>query len=337
MSNADKHGPLTGDGRSPLKRDRWYGYKGANEQAAGDAHFKQLSERFWGFARHVSIADGGRSLGDILADIWQARFYMLCGVLAGCLCAAAFMVMAVPQTRVAMLIAPANPLNDTGAGLAGDKNFAVLRFIAQRAGVDNSSGFARFENIYDGVSVARILLQDPKIPAIVEADRRFVFQRPREAMSAEKLADYIGRHVRLEQTGASSFHDVVYWHRDAAAAEYFVTRLHAITDELIRRSIQDDAAQRIAYLNMKIQDSPHPDHRRALTDLLLEQERLLMLTSIDQPYAAKVIEPAARYYKPQWPNGFVLFFAFGCVGAFLGFVLYGVLKGLRHAPDTARG
>ncbi len=322
VSNKDQKGPLT-SGNKP-KRDRWYRPAGANEAAGSDAQFEQLSRRFWGFARQVGFAGGERTLSDVLMDLWRAKVFLLVGALVGCLLAVAFIGVTIPQTRVHMLIAPANPLNDSGGSLLDDKNFAVLRFIAQRTGVDNSSGFARFENIYDGVSVARLLMGDPKIVAAVLTDRRFKFLMERDGLTPEKLADYIGRKVRLESVGASSTRALEYWHANAATGKYFITQLHAVTDELIRDSVQVAATERVGYLNAKILEARHPEHRRSLTELLLEQERLLMLASIDQPYAASVIEPAAKYYKPQWPDTFLLLAVFGIVGAFIGFVLYGM-------------
>lgn len=323
MSNQDhKKGPLTGGGAGK-QRDKWYGYKGANEAAGGDAHFKQLSERFWGFARQVGFAGGERSLGDVLADMWRAKLYLALGAFAGCLLAGGLLFLAVPQTKVSMLVAPANPLNDAAAVDAGSP---VMRFLAQQAGVDNARGFTQFENIYSGVSVAKILMDDPKIIKAVEVDRRYKFLSDRSDLSAEKLADYIARKVRLETAGVSSFRRLAYWHHYPAAAEYLVARIHTVTDQLIRSAVQRGAEERIVYLNAKIAETPHPDHRRALTELLLEQERLLMLASIDQPYAAAVIEPASRFYKAQWPNAPLWLFAFGVIGGFIGFVVYGLRR-----------
>lgn len=319
MNNQDRKGPLTGGANK--QREKWYGYKGANEAADGDAHFKQLSERFWGFAGKVGFAGGERTLGDVLADMWRAKLYLVLGALVGCLLAGGVMFLAVPQTKMSMLVAPANPLNDAGVGGQGS---VVMRFLTQRAGVDNARGFTRFENMYSGVSVAKILIEDPKIMKAVQVDRRFIFMADRADMSAEKLADYIARKVRLEPAGVSSFRRLTYWHSHPPAGEYVVARIHAVTDQLIRSAVQRGAEERIVYLNTKIAETPHLEHRKALTELLLEQERLLMLASIDQPYAAAVIEPPSRYYKAQWPNGTLLFFVFAMIGGFVGFMIYGL-------------
>ena len=99
-----------------------------------------------------------------------------------------------------------------------------------------------------------------------------------------------------------------------------------MTDRLIRDSVQAAATERAAYLDAKIQEARHPEHRKTLTELLLEQERLLMLASIDQPYAASVIEPASKHYKPQWPDAFMLFAAFGLIGGFIGFIAFGLRR-----------
>lgn len=106
----------------------------------------------------------------------------------------------------------------------------------------------------------------------------------------------------------------------------FLHRLHNVTDGLIRHGMRKDVNERIAYLNTAISETMNPDHRRAMTDLLMEQERLKMLVSIDQPYAASVVVPAAHSVKPVWPDTVLVYVSFIAVGAFLGFVVFSLRK-----------
>ena len=102
-----------------------------------------------------------------------------------------------------------------------------------------------------------------------------------------------------------------------------------MADRLIRRDIRGDSQARVDYLNKAIAETGNIEHRRALTTLLMEQERLLMLVSIDQPYAATVIEPAASGDKPKWPDLKLLYFGFGFLGIILGFILHGLRRNER--------
>jgi uncharacterized protein involved in exopolysaccharide biosynthesis len=323
-SHHKKTAPLTGQSSSKEKPDRWYSYKGSNEAGNGDAHFARLSERFWSFARNSGFANGEKTLLDVMADLWRARKAITAGALIGLVAASILLALAVPQTRTQMLITPANRLNDSSGAGVDDKNFALLRFIAQRAGVDNSASFAQFENTYNGVSVAKKIMEDKAALAVLKADRQWkIMAAPAaENWSPEKLADYIARRVTINPVGSSSIHAIEYWHPDPALAKLFMNLIHNKTDRLIRQTIQSDAQQRISYLNGKISETIHPEHRRALTDLLLEQERLLMLASIEQPYAATIIEEPFSHYKAQRPNPKLLLPFFMLMGMMAGFLFF---------------
>ena len=80
------------------------------------------------------------TIADILAELWAARGRILLGAAFGTFLAIVLIVAAIPATRVHMLIASARTLNDNSGAMSGGHNFAVLRFLAQRAGVDDSLG-----------------------------------------------------------------------------------------------------------------------------------------------------------------------------------------------------
>jgi hypothetical protein len=265
-----------------------------------------------------------QTLSDVCADAWQARRFILSGMTLGLLAAWAFFYSAVPYYRAQMIISPASPMNgaEVSSLLADDSLFA-LRYLVQRAGVANSSDFMRFENIYDGASVATYLLKDEQIRAGLDEDRSSKFKKPKQAWRAEELAEYIGKRVRLEPVGATPLRRMVYLHPNREFATYFLYNIHRMSDEIIRLKIKNEATQRVKYLNEAVGKTANPDHRRALTTLLLEQERLLMLVSIETPYAAAVVEAPSAGVKAAWPQAWLVYPALAFAGALAGFVLYG--------------
>jgi uncharacterized protein involved in exopolysaccharide biosynthesis len=261
---------------------------------------------------------------DLMRDLWRARQFIAGGVVAGLLCAAVFIVLCVPQYKAQMTLSPANPMNGAEASsLLADDNLFALRYLVQRVGVANSSDFLRFENKYNGASVAAVLLRDDKIRRGMAADKTIHFTRARDDLTPAALAAYIAKRVKISPVGATSLRRMTYTHADPVFADYFLTRLHMVTDELIRRKIKSDAADRIDYLSQTIIATGNQEHRRALTTLLMEQERLRMLVSIETPYAAAVVEPAAVTDKPIFPRGSILYPVFAVLGAFVGFVASG--------------
>ncbi len=317
------------------KKQAWHKWGAANQSAdeaggAEDAHFKKLSQRFWSFAQGAGFAGGEKTLADVLSDLWQARIYLALGALLAGVIALGFIGLAVPHTRATMIVAPADVMQAPDVSNAvGGSDAPMIQLLAQRIGGSmQSPGFVRFEHVYNGASVAGILLQDERVRQGLAQDRAFVFSAKNRGMDAARLADYIDRKVRLEPVKASSLRRMSYWHPDAAFARYFLARLHATADDLIRQAVVKDVGARTAYLQQAILEARNPEHRRSLTALLMEQERLLMLASTPQPYAASVVEPPAAFYKAEWPDAKLIFPIFMLVGAFLGFVMYG----LRRVP-----
>jgi len=266
-------------------------------------------------------------LGDLVNDLWRAKFWIVIGAALGLLAAFVFIQLSVPHYKGAVLLAPAAPMTgaETSSMLANDDLFA-LRFLMQRLGPGQGSDFQRFENIYAGPSVAEILLSDEKITRGLRADKAFVFSEPEQEWSAEKLSEYLKKRTALEPVGTSNARRMVYYHPDGAFAKYMLSAIHHIADGLIRRDIRADSRARVEYLRSAIAETGNPEHRRTLTTLLMEQERLLMLVSIDQPYAASVVEPAAIGVKAEWPDKALVYLVAAFVFAFLGFLAYGVSR-----------
>lgn len=266
-------------------------------------------------------------ISDLFHDLWRAKLWIGIAAALGLLGAFVFIKISVPHYKAEILLAPAAPMTgaETSSMLANDDLFA-LRFLMQRLGPGQGSDFQRFENIYAGPSVTKILLSDEKIVRGLRADKAFVFSGPEQDWSAEKLAEYLKKRTKLEPVGTSNARRMVYYHPDGAFAKYMLSAIHHIADSLIRRDIRADSRARVEYLRNAIAETGNPEHRRTLTTLLMEQERLLMLVSIDQPYAASVVEPAAIGVKPDWPDAALVYLSFVLVFSFLGFFAHGVHK-----------
>lgn len=269
-----------------------------------------------------------KTLAEMMIDLWRAKIFILAGLVAALIGAGAFLASAKPYYKAEMIVSPANPMSGADLSSAvGEDNLFALRYLMQRVGISNSSNFLRFENTFAGASVARILIKDPRIVRGVQADQAFAFSAAPDITSPEALAYYIERHVRLMPVDASALRALSYQHPDKDFATYFLQQLHRTTDDLIRTQIQQQTTQRIAYLQEAIRVTNNPEHRRAMTTLLLEQERLRMLVSIENAYAASVIEPPAAGVRQSWPSVPLTLIGFMFAGAFLGFLVWGV----RHA------
>ncbi|MGH1455915.1 MAG: hypothetical protein ACRBDI_03960 [Alphaproteobacteria bacterium] len=262
-----------------------------------------------------------KTLFDVLRDVWRAKLYMLVCVIISLICAFVFMGAAQKYYRAQMIVAPAVPMGQ-GLSLAADIGEGSAQ--VQGSALQSSAAFLQFEHIYSGVSVASILLNDKAVMARIDMDRVFEFSSPEKEWTPEALSEYLRHHVVLASVSGTPLRSLVYYHPDKEFARDFVGRVHRIADEIIRARVLREASERIEYLDKALGRSQNPDHRRNLTALLMEQERIKMLVSLDQPYAARVVEFPYVSAISRWPDPYFIYPVFFFMGLFLGFVIYGV-------------
>ncbi len=271
------------------------------------------------------------TLGDLLQDLWQAKFALLWGGGIGLVIAVLFLATAVPHYRASMLVAPAERRTgpDIKALLPDNSSFAV-QYLMNSIGSPDSGDYMRFENILRETTVAGRLLEDERIVKGVAADRRFSFENESAAGSAEKFSAYLTKSIAVEPVGTTPMRRLVYKHPDRAFAGYMLTRVYQTADDIIRQEIRDKTQSREAYLQNALATVDHPDHRRALTSLLMEQEHVRMILAMDEPFAAIIAEPPAAGVRPYWPRKTVIVPA----GVLAGMVLAYMALGLRRSFKT---
>ena len=268
-----------------------------------------------------------------LKIIGRGAFSIALGALIGLTLAYIFLSFLTPHYRGSMIIGPVDSrTRDVVRSPVAEDNLYAARYVTQRQEGANGSDFLRFETIVSGVSVAAALLQREDVRAGLAADTgsRFAEKDIEGTWSPPALAQYLKKHVRLDPVGETALRTMIYYHPDPEFAAHFLRIVHGVTDTLIRRDAKTNTDLRIDYLKSALAKTHNPEHRRTFTALLLEQERLRMLVSIESDYAASVIEPPASSYKPLWPSRPLVIGAFLLLGALIGFFLhYG-----RRDPTT---
>jgi hypothetical protein len=266
------------------------------------------------------------AIGDLFREVWAGKLFVFIGAVVGVVAALTFMAVSFPHAKAQIVLAPANPL--TVERVAASTPTLSGQYQAQPS--SENTNFTRFESSYKGVAVANLLLKNPEITEGLKADRSFAFEDAKQNWTPEELAEYVSRRVRVDPVGETSLRSLNYYHPDAAFAVTFLQRLHAIADGLLRRDMRVQIDNRINYLNEALAGARNPEHQRALADLLLEQQRLKMMVSIDQSYAASVVVPASLQAGAGWPNAALVYSLLPLIGAFVGFVLFSAVGARRE-------
>ena len=261
-----------------------------------------------------------KTLGDLLSDIWAAKAHILFFAFLFCILAFFVVLLSTPLYKGSMIIAPADgyALGDY-ASKVSDGESLDLPFWRPRDQDGVSTDFYRFVYTIKGSAVATILLKDETVLSGIAKDSDF--SKSAGKWTAEELADYLSKKIKIEHLGTTPLRRISYNHPDSAFAANFLRKIHLVADQLIRRDRRRQSQSRIDYLQATLQKTVNPDHRKGIADLLMQQEHIQMLANLDEPYAAIVVEPPTSTPKPVWPDKPLLFCVFALVGGGIGFMV----------------
>jgi hypothetical protein len=98
-------------------------------------------------------------------------------------------------------------------------------------------------------------------------------------------------------------------------------------DDIVRQSVKNQAAARIAYLTKTLKTTTLQDERDTMINLLASQEKVLMLSSADKTYAVDIIDPPAA--DPQHPSPrLIAVLGIAIVLAVFIVILWSVVRGM---------
>lgn len=258
------------------------------------------------------------TLADLLRRVWQAKIYIAIFVVLFSIFAAVFLFVSTPLYKASMIVAPADgyALGDYASVIENDR-IASMPFWRPKDQEGVSTDFYRFIHTIRGPSVAEILLSDS---GVISGIRRGGHEG---ALSKkEALATYLDRRIQIDPLGATPLRRISYQHPDPDFAAAMLRKIHLVSDQMIRRDRRRQSQSRIDYLKNSLAKTNNLDHRKGITNLLMQQEHVQMLANLDEPYAAIVVEPAFSTPKPHWPNPVIVWPIAILMGMFLGYLTW---------------
>jgi Chain length determinant protein len=295
---------------------------------------------------------------DLLAFVAYLRkrlWWLAAAMLAGLLLAFAYLNVATPKYAATLRVSPAAA---GGGGLGGA--LGQLGGIAAMAGIDvrqgSSSGASPFDLYLDTLRsrhVADLLAKDQQLMQhvfISEWDPSTGQWRERRSIlrSAYKLvkqiagqpgpewhppaggelADYLMKKVVIQAPKPKEppVTTLLYEDQDPAFAAMLLDKLSALADDSVRQRTLVRATTYARYLENRLKVTDNVDQQRRLSEILLDQERAIMMAGSSVPFAATPSEPAVPSQRPVRPNVVMTLLVGLLVGAIVGvlwlFVLY---------------
>lgn len=300
------------------------------------------------------MADGGQTLlpldrpavrGPVAVLLAGWRVIVACA-LAGLAVAILGLRVVPAEFTASMVVGPTARTGFAGMGprvpAAGPEVAAGM--AEHGAGDETLSDFARFLELLGSAPVASRLIGDPDLlrrlfperwdaaagewrppPGLAAGAKRLLLAlagredwvEPDAVEAARRLRD----HVSVATVGTGPMRRIAARHAERAFALDLLGRLAAATDAHLRAEAARRSAAQIAYVRAQLVRVTMAEHRRTLTELLAEQERVAMLIEVDLPFAADPIEPPTAARLPDWPEPKVVLPLGLAVGTALGMLL----------------
>lgn len=253
--------------------------------------------------RYSSSLYAPETLPELIIRIWRGRKIIAIAIVIGALISLLLIFGLRQKFEATMIVAP--PTHDSRTDSFVEGVFVYAPDVEAQIPT-GSPEFIRFEQSLRGASVAKLLFQMDGIIAKISEDTT-LRGTSNKVKSPEDLALYLQRQIKIEPMGATPNRKIIYRHPDAAFAAKFLVLLRKADDQIIRRSVRAETETKIEWLKAEFVKSYNPDHRKALAQLLMSEERRRMLLSLETPYAVNVVEESSSMQRPSVPNRAFIF------------------------------
>ncbi|MBA2587646.1 MAG: hypothetical protein H0U98_03380 [Alphaproteobacteria bacterium] len=251
------------------------------------------------------------SISDITQQLWSGRLIVVAALVLGLIYGLYDAHRAGPQFQANIEILPAET-GDGGGGGAGA--IGMLASLAGGSGGGPISKFTQFQFAIGSVGVAQMLdkkydmlciiyrgLCDPKThnwrprTGIDAAFNAFLARvaglpNPNGAMTLADLAQHNANGIVITKDKTSGLVTLSYQNKDPQFAGDYLRKVLDTTNEYVREQDRATARNMVDYVAHRIATNTNVEQRQALDQLLLQQERRQMMTEVNAPYAATILD-----------------------------------------------
>jgi capsular polysaccharide biosynthesis protein len=118
----------------------------------------------------------------------------------------------------------------------------------------------------------------------------------------DDLVDFVSDHIAVESSETSAIRRIEFTYKNPALARKMLTEVVTEADAVIRDQVRAGSQQYLEYLNSAMDKTSSPEVRAALAQLIIEQQRRIMMISGTGPYAADIIDGPYVWSTPTSPK-----------------------------------
>lgn len=219
-------------------------------------------------------------------------------------------------------------LSGAGGGLAGQSNTSFLSFLETLGSHKLSEELQQNSRILQIVysqqwDPVRNMWKPESMTGGIGATLKFlVTAQHGQSIDTYQLDGYLADHLAYTQIPQTPFYGIAFTYKNRDEGQKILSMILSSADSIVRDAKLNRAKQQIAYLENKLREVTVEQHREALTTLLLEQERTVMLSQSGASFSFQLVRPIASPPEASWPNAAAVLGIFGLLGVVSGLALY---------------
>ncbi|WP_154667215.1 hypothetical protein [Niveispirillum irakense] len=291
----------------------------------------------------------------LLGQVRRMWLLLVLSPVLGLVLAAGALHVFIPQYTASMVVGPTGRSGPVGMGLrVPTANPVAARGLAEQGTPEELiSDFSRYLALLTSVPVAESLTGDEALmrrlfPAdwdeqaqqwqppsglgarLTQGLRWLAGQKPWMRPDAVDLSRHLKRYLVVDRVGEGPLRRLSYRHQDRDFAMALLARLHAATETHLRVEAQRRLRAEMGHVGKRLTTLSNMDNSRALSGLVAEQERVLLMLDVGLPYAADALETPSALSLPDWPNPVLMLPTGAVAGLTLALFFIGVRHGWRR-------
>ena len=272
------------------------------------------------------------SIADVTHQIWSGRLIVVAALVFGLFYGLYQAHRAGPLYMASVEVLPA----DSDGGGSGGSGGGAIGLLSSLAGGSGGAvpKFTQFQFAIGSVGVAQML--DTKYDMVCvmyrgRCDRKTHTWRQRTGLDAAvaaflarvaglpdpngpntvvDLAHYNFSSISITKDKTSGLVTLSYYNSDPKFASDYLLKVLETTNNYVREQDRATARNMVNYVAHRVATNTNVEQRAALDSLLLQQERRLMMTEVNAPYAATILDgptvtPMNNVLKTILINGFM--------------------------------
>ncbi|WP_197465293.1 hypothetical protein PJ900_08855 [Tistrella mobilis] len=255
----------------------------------------------------------------IMGRLMRFRWLLVAGAILGIVLAVLIKIYGLPEYTARVQLMPSQTTSLAQGDLQAKSLFGGGFLMGQQP--QSVPPYVQFQTALTSFELARQLAEDqqlltkifykfwdPETGQWVAPDgpiaklRDTLGLRPWAPPGAWELQRFMMARVEINAAAANGMMEISFEWEDPVFAQEFLRKMVAVADNMVRAADVRRAQQVEDFILSRLDEVTQIEQRTALTRLMIENERVLIFTAIEAPYAAAIFDGPIVEDRPSSPK-----------------------------------